>query len=161
LDLLCLVNLILYDHSKKGRKMRKMFIALMMVISMIVTVGEASPYVKSAARELGMHAVDGQITVNDIARAGVTVAVEASSVSATVYGASILGVNATTGTAIASLNGAAAVSATSCVIGAPAAGALTAVTGIVVAPAVVGGVIILGAGALVAFGINELFFSED
>ena len=45
-------------------------------------------------------------------------------------------------------------------VGAPASAAL-GVIGIAVSPAVVGGAIIVGAGAAVAWGINTLFFDDD
>ncbi|MCF6207681.1 MAG: hypothetical protein L3J47_12470 [Sulfurovum sp.] len=115
---------------------------------------------KSGISEFLMEALDGEVSKEDMAKAGVHIVAATGAMPATVTAASALGVEATTGTAIASLSGAAAVSATSYAVGAPVAGVLSTM-GIVVAPAVVGGVVIASAATLVALGVNALFFSEE
>lgn len=112
---------------------------------------------KSAGWELAANAVEGHLEVKDVAKAGVHYVAVARAVPVAIEAASVAGVNAGTGVAIAELSGAAAISATSAAIGAPAAAALGTV-GIVVAPAVVGGVLISGAATAIAVGINYLFF---
>ena len=90
----------------------------------------------------------------------VEVAVEAASVPAAVGIASAVGTTASTGTAIASLGGAAATSATLAAIGSSAVGTAVggaaAVVGIVAAPAVIGGAIVVGMAAGVAYGVNTV-----
>jgi len=90
----------------------------------------------------------------------VGVAAEAASVPAAVLVASEAGVAASTGTAVATLSGAAASSATLAAIGSSAVGTTlggaAAAVGIVVAPAVVGGAIVVGIAAGVACGVNAL-----
>ena len=140
--------------------MKKVLLAGLVGLTMASSVCEASSWTKSAAVELAGDLLDGHLSVKKVARAGVDAVATVGATPTAVYGAGALGTEATTGTAIASLNGAAAVSATSYAIGAPVAGVLSGM-GIVVAPAVVGGVIIVGAAGLVAVGINELFFSDD
>ena len=140
--------------------MKKMFITAFIAMTLIGTQAQANSYIdmiKNAGTDLVFRALDGDITAKDIGRTAVHVATTSASTPAVVYGAGALGVNATTGTAIATLNGAAAVSATSYAIGAP----VVSVLGIAAAPAVVGGVIIVGAATLVAVGINAIFFSDD
>ena len=85
----------------------------------------------------------------------VDTAVEVAAVPATVALASTSGMTAGTGTAIASLSGAAATSATLASIGSSGAAALGAV-GIVAAPAVVGGAIVGAAALGVAWGVNRI-----
>jgi len=144
--------------------MKKVLLASLIGLTLIGTTSQASSLAKvagrSAAGEFGAGLLDGNLDAKDAARVGVHVVTTTGAVPTAVYSAGALGVEATTGTAIASLNGAAAVSATSYAIGAPVASALSTV-GIVAAPAVVGGVIIVGAATLVAVGINELFFSDN
>ncbi len=98
--------------------------------------------------------------VETAAKVSITTAAEAVAVPAAVATASSLGVTASTGTAISALRGAAATSATLAAIGGPAAAALGAV-GIVAAPAVIGGVIVVGTGTAIAAGINWLLFDDD
>ena len=117
--------------------------------------------VKNVAVEMASELLDGDLSMRDVAKVGVHVAAGAGAVPATVASASALGATAGTGTAISSLSGAAAVSATSAMIGAPVATAITSVTGVVLAPAVVGGVIIMGVASGVAYGFNSLFFDKD
>jgi len=143
--------------------MKKVFtlvVAGMLVVQTSVMASSSSKILNSLNSELASVMMDGDLSMKDVAKVGVHLATETGAVPATVNGASLLGLEASTGTAISSLNGAAAVSATSYAIGSPVAGVLSAV-GITVAPAVVGGVIIAGTAVLVASGINELFFSED
>ncbi len=94
-------------------------------------------------------------TIKHARRMGVDIAAEATAVPVAVAGASYMGVTASTGTAISALSGAAATSATLAAIGGPASVCL-GIVGISVAPAVVGGAIVAGAGAAVAWGINKL-----
>jgi hypothetical protein len=90
----------------------------------------------------------------------VGVAAEAASVPTAVMVASEAGVAASTGTAVASLSGAAASSATLAAIGSSAIGttlgSAAAAAGIVAAPAVVGGAIVVGVAAGIAYGVNAL-----
>lgn len=79
-----------------------------------------------------------------------TIATSATSTAVSLAGAA--GMTAKTGTAIATLSGAAATNATLCAIGTPVASAL----GIAAAPAVVGGVIVAGAAAGVCYGVSCL-----
>jgi hypothetical protein len=137
--------------------MKRIILAILFGITVASTASQASSLAKTAGGELAAGLLDGHLSVNDVARAGVHAATSAGAVPTAVTTASTLGIEATTGTAIASLNGAAAVSATSYAVGAPVVSAL----GLAAAPAVVGGVIIGGVAVLVAVGINELFFSED
>ncbi len=104
--------------------------------------------------------IPDDITVKSAAKVAVTVVAESVSIPAAVAGASAMGVTAGTGTAISALSGAAAVSATSAAVGAGTSAALATV-GIVVAPAVVGGVIIVGAGVAVGSAINWLLFDDE
>jgi len=85
----------------------------------------------------------------------VDMAIEMAAVPTAVSIASAAGITATTGTAIASLSGAAATSATLAGIGSGGATAL-GVVGIAAAPVVVGGVIVVGIAAGVAWGVNSL-----
>jgi len=85
----------------------------------------------------------------------IDVLIDASAVPAAVVVVSESGAAASTGTAIASLSGASATSATLAGIGSGGAAALGAV-GIVVSPAVVGGVIVVGIASGVAWGVNSL-----
>lgn len=82
--------------------------------------------------------------------ANTTIAASATSTAVSLVGAA--GMTAKTGTAIATLSGAAATNATLCAIGTPVASAL----GIAAAPAVVGGVIVAGAAAGVCYGVSCL-----
>ena len=91
------------------------------------------------------------------AKTTINIVVEGAAIPAAVATASSLGVTASTGTAIGSLSGAAATSATLSVIGGPASIALGTV-GIVVSPVVIGGVIVVGIGAVIAAGINKILF---
>jgi hypothetical protein len=92
--------------------------------------------------------------------AAVEVAAEAVSVPAAVGIASVTGTTASTGTAIASLSGAAATSATLAAIGSStvgtALGAAATVVGITAAPAVIGGAIVVGIATGVACGVNAV-----
>jgi len=137
--------------------MKKVLLAGLIGLTMASSVCEASSWKKSGTKDFVKCLLDGDLSVKEVAKIGVDTAVEASATHVAVYGAGALGTEATTGTAIASLSGTAAVSATSYAIGAPVVTAL----GIAASPAVVGGVIIAGAAGLVAMGINELFFSDD
>jgi len=121
------------------------------------TASAASYPIKNGTIELVLESLDGDLSARDVAKIGVHYASTVGAVPAAVSGASALGVTAGTGTAISTLSGAAAVSATSAAIGAPVAAAIGTVTGVVLAPAVVGGVIIAG----VAYGVNALFLDED
>jgi hypothetical protein len=120
----------------------------------------ASPKV-AGTLELASNSLDGELSVRDLAKAGVVFGAEASALPAAVAGASALGVTAGTGTAISTLSGAAAVSATSAAIGAPVAAVIGTVAGVALAPAVVGGAIIAGTAGVVAWGFNALFLDED
>jgi hypothetical protein len=87
---------------------------------------------------------------------------EALAMPVAVSSASTLGVTASTGTAISSLNGAAAVSATSYAVGsAVIEGAAIVGLSIPAAPAVVGGVVItaagLAAGKIISWGVKKIF----
>lgn len=128
----------------------------------VTTASAASkPVVRNAAINFVSTALEGDISVRDVAKVGVHIAAEAAAVPVAISGASTLGVAAGTGTAISSLSGAAAVSATSAAIGAPVATAIGAATGIVVAPAVVGLVVISGVAGGLAYGFNVLFLDEE
>ena len=89
-------------------------------------------------------------------KTAVNIAVDAVAVPATVAGAGAVGVTASTGTAVASLSGAAATSATVAAVGAPAAEGLAAVGITMLSPFALGVVIIGGTAAGVAYGINKL-----
>jgi len=98
--------------------------------------------------------------IKDIRRVAVGIVAESSAIPTAVKIISYTGVTASTGTSIATLSGAAATSATLASIGSTAVGttisaAATAV-GITMAPAVVGGVIVIGVASGVAYGINSL-----
>jgi len=73
--------------------------------------------------------------------------------------AGAFGVTAGTGTAISALSGAAAISATSAAVGAGSSVALATI-GIVVAPAVIGGIIITGVGSAIAGSIYWLVVDD-
>lgn len=142
----------------------------MVVIGLLMVMSSMSLHAKvggnlgdkalRAGSELAAGLMDGKLDTKDIARAGVHMAADMGAVPVAVYGAGALGVEATTGTAIATLNGAAAVSATSYAIGAPVATAIGTLTGIVIAPSVVGGAIIVGTASLLAVGVNTIFFDD-
>ena len=140
------------------------FVLVLCLVSLLATSATADSKVlhhaKNAVVDLAIDAADDGIDAQDVAKVAVHYVVDAASVPAAVSTASAMGVTASTGTAISSLSGAAAVSATSAAVGAPVSTALGAV-GIAVAPAVVGGAIIVATGAVVAWGINTLFFSDD
>lgn len=85
-------------------------------------------------------------------KAAASSAAASGATSTAVYVASTAGMTAKTGTAIAALSGAAATKATLCAIGTPVVSAL----GLTVAPAVVGGAIVAGAGAAVGWGICKI-----
>ena len=125
------------------------------------TLSASSFSVKNVVIELGSHALEGDLSASDFAKAGVHCAAVAGAVPATIAGASALGVTASTGTAISALSGAAAVSATSAAIGTPVVSALGAIGVTVAAPATVGGIIIIGVATGMAYGFNTLFFDED
>ncbi len=116
--------------------------------------------IKNAVIDLVADSLDGDLSAKDVAKAAVHYGAGVAATPAAVAGASALGATASTGTAISTLSGAAAVSATSAAIGAPVSAALSAV-GIAVAPAVVGGVIILGTATAIAYGFNALFLDDD
>jgi len=92
-----------------------------------------------------------------VASVAVGVGVEAVSVPATVSIVSATGATASTGTAISTLSGAAATSSTLAYVGSGVASVIGATTGIVLAPAVVGGAIVVGVGAAISYGITSLF----
>jgi len=137
--------------------MKKLLLVGLVGLVVVSSTVEASSWTRSAVGELAESLFDGHLTKKDVAKAGVHAITTAGATPTAVYSAGALGVEATTGTAIASLNGAAAVSATSYAVGAPVASVL----GIAAAPAVVGGIIIVGVAGLVAVGINEIFFSDN
>ncbi len=116
---------------------------------------EVSKYAKHSAAPLARFAVDG-VTLDTAREVAVSMAVKAASIPATVGGASSLGMTASTGTAIASLSGAAAVSATLAAVGTPVIAVVSTVVTITAAPAVVGGAVVAGAAFGVAWGINSL-----
>ena len=116
--------------------------------------------VKNVVVDLVIDTLDGDLSAKDVAKAAVHYGAAAGATPAAVAGASALGATAGTGTAISTLSGAAAVSATSAAIGAPVSAALGAV-GIAVAPAVVGGFIIVGVASGVAYGFNALFLDDE
>lgn len=93
-------------------------------------------------------------TTKTAAKRAIIAASEAAAVPVAVQAASLAGVAASTGTPIAALSGAAATSATLAAAGGP----VVTVLGIAAAPAVVGGVIVVGIGTAVGYGISWLLF---
>jgi len=145
--------------------MKSVFRSVVFGFTVVAVLGASSAcakssHVKNVAIDLVSDSLDGDLSMRDIAKAGVHYGAAAGAVPAAVAGASALGVTAGTGTAISTLSGAAAVSATSAAIGGSAAAALGAV-GIVAAPAVVGSAIIVGVASGLAYGFNALFLDED
>lgn len=89
----------------------------------------------------------------------VFIAIDAASLPTAVLLTSASGTQATTGTAIITLNGAAATSATLAAIGTPVSAFVFTTTGVIFAPIVVGGVVVSAAGAVVGAGVNEMIES--
>jgi predicted sugar kinase len=103
-----------------------------------------------------------EFTAKNCGKAAVATVVETAAIPTAVGIASATGVTASTGTAIATLSGAAATSSTlAAVVGGTLATGLATVAGITVAPAVAGGAVVVGVGALVAIGINSLIFDNE
>ena len=103
-----------------------------------------------------VKSITGENMVTIARETAVNIAVDSVAVPATVAGASAVGVTASTGTAVASLSGAAATSAAVAAVGAPVAEGLAAVGIVAFAPFELGLIVIGGAGAGVAYGINKL-----
>ena len=101
--------------------------------------------------------VPDNISPKSVVKVAVTVGTEASAIPAAVAGASAIGVTASTGTAIATLSGAAATNATLYAIGAPVASALGVTFA---APVVVGGAVVGGIALAVSWGVSSLL-DED
>ena len=101
--------------------------------------------------------IPDDLSAKELARVAVTVVAETVSVPAAVAGASAMGVTASTGTAIATLSGAAATNATLYAIGAPVASALGVTFA---APVVVGGAVVGGIALAVSWGVSSLL-DED
>lgn len=95
------------------------------------------------------HVKDG---VKDGVKNATRATIVGASTPTAVSVAGAVGMTAKTGTAISSLSGIAATKATLYAIGAPVASAL----GLTTAPAVVGGVIVMGAASAVAWGVGKL-----
>lgn len=91
-----------------------------------------------------------------VRQTAVNLAVDTVAVPATVAGAGAVGVTASTGTAVASLSGAAATSATVAAVGAPVAEGLATVGIVAFAPFEVGLTVIGLVAAGGAWGINKL-----
>ena len=101
--------------------------------------------------------IPDDLSAKELAKVAVTAVAESVSVPAAVAGASAMGVTASTGTAIATLSGAAATNATLYAIGAPVASALGVTFA---APVVVGGAIVGGIALAVSWGVSSLL-DED
>ena len=128
---------------------------------LFVPVASARTPLKTAPVELAEEVIeDGGITAKGLVKVGVEFVVRSAAMPVAVSTASAAGVTAGTGTAISTLSGAAAVSATSAAVGAPVASALSAIGITVAAPAVIGGVIIAGAGIAAGLAINAIFFDD-
>ena len=111
---------------------------------------------KGEAASASYASATGEDFVTTARKTAVDLTVDSVAVPATVAGASAVGVTASTGTAVASLSGAAATSATVAAVGAPVAEGLAAVGVVAFAPFELGLIVIGGAGAGVAYGINKL-----
>jgi len=89
-------------------------------------------------------------------RTAVNITTEAAAVPVTVGVASAAGATASTGTAIASLSGAAATSASVAAVGTPLVAGLEIIGITCLGPFAAGAIVIGGAAAGVAYGINSL-----
>lgn len=143
------------DIMKKGVKIIKKVAAPASKIGDVMDVVESGHEIYNAEKSDKFKK-----TAKAVTKIAISVTADAVAVPTAVASASAVGATASTGTAIASLSGAAATSATLAAIGGPASVALGAV-GIAVAPAVVGGALLTGAGFAVGTGINWLFFGDD
>ncbi len=148
-------------NQKQGISMKTTIITLTLAIALFVTPASAwdakevtKKMNEPLSRSIGVP-LDGS-ALDIVREVAVDYGIEAVSVPATVAAASSLGVTASTGTAIATLSGAAATSATLAAIGTPIIAAASTVVTITAAPVVVGGAIVLGVAAGVAWGVNSI-----
>ncbi len=148
----------LQNKELKMKKTNKVILTVL-VASLVLNASAEAEIMKSVGKYTPY--IPFGLEVEDVAKSAVTYGVETASMPVAVYGASTLGVTASTGTAISSLSGAAAVSATSASIGTAIAGGAVTVGGVVIAPVVMGGVVITVVAAGVAYGINSLLFDDE
>jgi len=123
---------------------------------------------KSTGMSVAGDALDGTLLKDDdtstqIAKitghAAIHIATETASVPVAVSIASVSGMTASTGTAISTLSGAAATSATLAGVGTTVLEVVGLAGSVAIAaPAAIGGAIVLGAGALVAYAVDTVLF---
>ncbi len=94
-----------------------------------------------------------------IGKTAVSIGAESVAIPTAIAVSKAIGATASTGTAISTLSGAAATNATLAGIGAHAS-AVIGTLGITVAPMVVGGAIVCGVAAGLAWGFNKLFLDD-
>jgi hypothetical protein len=142
----------------KGYKMRK---TILITSLLLIGATHAEARNMSKLKEIAKDSVSGVVTSENLADAGKVIAGEVVAVTVVtpavttvaVSTAGALGATASTGTAIASLSGAAATSATLATIGSGVAG----VVGVTVAsPAIVGGLIVAGVSSAIVAGVMWL-----
>lgn len=155
------------SNIKERDEMKKIILTVLVGMTLVSSSVEASSsFMKSVSKYINivgqgisntMSLLDSDNIPDEVIKIGAEIVAGHSAIPLSVYGASSLGVTASTGTAIATLSGVAATNATLYAIGSGAASVIAGVTGVAIAPAVVGGAIVTGIATSVIHFILNLF----